>query len=99
MDYAIVLKINLHCGGKKVINISNPFLFDHKGKRLDNIKIHEKIISIVQDELKVGYVTKEMFNYTYQEKNEQQTNHKKRNAGIQRRHKSVGFNYRPVSFS
>jgi hypothetical protein len=65
MDIVGKVNINHPNGARKVINLSRQFLFSDKNKPLDKLQIHNKIISLVQDELKKSFINKEDFNYTF----------------------------------
>jgi hypothetical protein len=65
MDIVGKVNINHANGARKVINLSRQFLFNDKNKPLDKLQIHNKIISLVQDELKKSFINKEDFNYTF----------------------------------
>lgn len=65
MDIVGKVNINHPNGARKVINLSRQFLFNDKNKPLDKLQIHNKIISLVQDELKKSFINKEDFNYTF----------------------------------
>lgn len=49
--------------GSKLINLHESFFFDHKNRLLSNQQLHEKVLSIVQDDLKIKYVPKEVFTF------------------------------------
>jgi hypothetical protein len=63
MESTLVLTIYYPTGAKKVINTHPSFLLDNKNKKLSIEEITNKVISIVQDELKIKYVPKECYSY------------------------------------
>ena len=95
MEIAVSLTINYPCGGRKLINISNAFLYDHKNRVLNMLDFHNKILSLVQDDLKKKTITKEDFNYTMFNKiiKNEHTNFKRRNSSSKtQRSKRGNFN-------
>jgi hypothetical protein len=52
-----------HPRAVKVINLSDKFFYDNKNRLLTSQKIHEKVLSIVQDEFKIKYVDKNSFTF------------------------------------